>query len=409
MAIVFLLKLTLFWGVFALLYSLLLRRETFFRANRFYLLGAAILGMLLALPGDWFGRFAEQSGVPAAVLPVVSVGLQQAEAAAAQWTWLDYVWMVYTFGAAIAFFRMAWGIYRLIAMAAQGEKEKLSDGCTIIRSSAAKVPFSFFRWIFIPKDHDEDNVDLSAMLAHERAHVHGRHSTDVLFMETLCIIFWFHPLAHWYRRSLRTIHEYLADAEASERTDKKQYGLLLIRQAQSGMSLAYVNHFFQSPLKQRLIMLTKSASPVLRAWKYGLILPVYTLLLLLVRPSHAQVPDNQAGEKSNAALNPNEIDKMPEYPGGDKELVRFLIENVKYPEAARRDSIEELVPVIFTIDETGAVTDVQTLKPPLVPGGDALAAEAIRVVSSMPKWIPGQKDGKPVKVRFTLPIRFRIE
>ena len=264
---IFLLKLTICWGFFALLYTLLLRQETFFRLNRGYLLGTAALGIALAWASEYLlPVMTDNTGTAVVVLPAFTVGLQQAEEAARHWKTVDYLWIAYGTGVILTTARMLWGLARLVGMAARGHQQQLPDGCVLIRTMETEAPFSFFRWVFVPESQDANpNSDL--MLAHERAHAQGWHSADVVGIELLCIVFWFHPLAYWYRRALRTIHEYLADAEAARQVNKKQYGLLLIWQAQSGPALALVHHFFQSPLKQRLIMLMKQHSAPVRMLK----------------------------------------------------------------------------------------------------------------------------------------------
>lgn len=398
---IFLLKLTTLWAVFALFYALLLRNETFFRANRVYLLGTAMLGVVLSLPPVFQDEFA----APALVLPAVTIGLQQAETAVDQWNGAVFLRVLYLAGAGIALLRMLWGLSLIGRMAAEGETDFLPDGCVLVRTTHTSVPFSFFKWVFVPQEFRssaERPGPADAMLAHERAHAHGWHSADVLLVELLCVVFWFHPLAHWYRRSLRVVHEYLADAVASGLTDKKQYGLLLIRQAQSGVSLAFVNHFFQSPLKQRLIMLTRNTSPALRAWKYGLVLPVLTLLLMLIRLA----PANAQNDKDTKEL--SEVEQAPQYPGGKTALMKFLGDNIKYPEAAKRDSAQGMVSVTFVIEKDGSVTNVEKIKPTPKNWRDDFVDETIRVVKKMPKWEPAKNKGKAVKVRYTLPVKFKL-
>lgn len=415
----FLLKLTICWGFFALLYVLLLRHETFFRANRTYLLGTTAVGMMLALPLDWLTTWGSHTTASVAVLPAVTIGLQRAEAAVQIWNWMDYLWIVYWAGAGLFLLRMLWGLFKIGRMAVEGQAERLADGCILIKTEETNVPFSFFKWLFVPyaQGFSESYPNDNSMLAHERAHAHGWHSADVLFVEILCIALWFHPLAHWYRREIRAVHEYLADAEASRLTDKKQYGLLLIRQAQSGVQLAFVNHFFQSPLKQRLMMLTRNASPTLRAWKYGLFLPVFVFLFLLACQKTAQEPaDNKIADQeapSQPATSTDiydlfDLDQTPQFPGGHEALMKFLSDNIKYPETALRDSAQGTVVALFVIDENGQVSDVVKPEAANPAGRQDFIDEAIRVMNMMPDWTPGLKDGKPVKVQFTLPINFKL-
>lgn len=405
----FILKLTLCWGFFALLYALLLRHETFFRLNRLYLLSTVALGIALAgLP-----PLGTNMGEAIALLPAVSVGLQQADAATQQWKFADGLWVVYWLGFFATAARTGWGIARLIGMAARGRTQRLPDGCLLIETSESAVPFSFFKWVFVPQTSnlaeatagETPNSKLQTsnalMLAHERAHAHGWHSADVLLTELLCVALWFHPLAHWYRRALRTVHEYLADEAASRRTDKKQYGLLLIRQAQSGPALALAHHFFQSPLKQRLIMLMKQNSAPVRAIKYTLVLPLAALFVLLFQqnPLMAQTQGDQPKELSD-------IDVLPEFPGGQGAMMKYLGSAIKYPEAARKAKAQGMVALGFVIEKDGSLSNIENLTTTVRPD---LVAEAIRVIQAMPKWTPGMDEGKPVKVKFTLPIKFKLD
>ena len=99
------------------------------------------------------------------------------------------------------------------------------------------------------------------------------------------------------------------------------------------------------------------------------------------------------------------VEKMPEFPnGGMPGLMKYLSDNIRYPEAAKVAGIQGRVTVVFVVDKDGSITNVKTLR-----GVDAeLDKEAIRVISSMPKWIPGMQKGKTVKVRYTVPVMFRL-
>ncbi len=98
------------------------------------------------------------------------------------------------------------------------------------------------------------------------------------------------------------------------------------------------------------------------------------------------------------------VQKPPTYPGGDQDLLKYLAKNVQYPELARDANIQGSVVITFVIMKDGSIGDVQILKD--IGGG--CGKEAMRVVKSMPKWSPGEANGKPVKVRFTLPVRFQL-
>ena len=100
-----------------------------------------------------------------------------------------------------------------------------------------------------------------------------------------------------------------------------------------------------------------------------------------------------------------EVEKMPEFPGGQQALLNFLKENVKYPEIAKENGIQGRVICQFVVAKNGAIEDVKVLRS----GGDAsLDKEALRVIKAMPNWQPGWQDGKPVRTRFNLPIIFKL-
>ncbi len=99
------------------------------------------------------------------------------------------------------------------------------------------------------------------------------------------------------------------------------------------------------------------------------------------------------------------VESMPEYIGGDEARMSFLQENIKYPQLARESGIQGTVFVTFVVETNGSVTDVRVLRG--IGGG--CDEEAVRVVKIMPKWKPGMQRSKPVRVQFTMPIRFTLQ
>jgi periplasmic protein TonB len=99
------------------------------------------------------------------------------------------------------------------------------------------------------------------------------------------------------------------------------------------------------------------------------------------------------------------VESMPGYPGGDAARMKFLQENIKYPQMARESGIQGTVYATFVVEIDGSVTDVR-----IVRGiGGGCDEEAIRVIEAMPSWNPGMQRGKPVRVQFTMPIRFTLQ
>ena len=100
------------------------------------------------------------------------------------------------------------------------------------------------------------------------------------------------------------------------------------------------------------------------------------------------------------------VESMPEFPGGQQALYKYLAENVKYPVIAQENGIQGRVICQFVVNKDGSIVDVVAVRSS---GEPSLDKEAIRVIKSMPKWKPGKQRGKPVRVKYTVPVNFRLQ
>lgn len=98
------------------------------------------------------------------------------------------------------------------------------------------------------------------------------------------------------------------------------------------------------------------------------------------------------------------VEVMPQYPGGQIAMLKYFMENIKYPEQAMKKGIQGRVAVSFIVEKDGSISDVK----PILSVHPLLNKEAVRVVKSMPKWSPGKQNGKPVRVRFNVPVMFKL-
>lgn len=98
------------------------------------------------------------------------------------------------------------------------------------------------------------------------------------------------------------------------------------------------------------------------------------------------------------------VEVMPQYPGGQIAMMKYIMENMKYPEQAMKKGIQGRVAVSFIVEKDGSISNVK----PVLSVHTLLDKEAVRVVKSMPKWSPGKHNGKPVRVRFNLPVMFKL-
>ena len=134
-------------------------------------------------------------------------------------------------------------------------------------------------------------------------------------------------------------------------------------------------------------------------WRLMATLSVLTLLLMVNTNAMAQskrIANDKVLEKAEV---------MPQFPGGDQAMMKFVAENVQYPQEARDKEISGRVMVGFIVEKDGSVNEVKVVKG--IGGG--CDEEAIRVVKAMPKWKPGKQKGKPVRVHFLLPITFKLQ
>ena len=99
------------------------------------------------------------------------------------------------------------------------------------------------------------------------------------------------------------------------------------------------------------------------------------------------------------------VEQMPSFPGGDAELMKFLHDHMKYPAVAEENGMQGRVICTFVVERDGSITDVKVIKSV----DPSLDKEAIRVLKSMPKWIPGKQNGSAVRVKYTVPVTFRLQ
>ena len=99
------------------------------------------------------------------------------------------------------------------------------------------------------------------------------------------------------------------------------------------------------------------------------------------------------------------VEQMPAFPGGDAALMKYLSENIKYPEAAEKAGEQGRVVVNFIVEKDGAISNVNVVRS-VTP---TLDAEAVRVIKAMPKWVPGKQDGQFVRVKYNVPVSFRLQ
>lgn len=504
------------WAIFSLLYFVSLKRETFFQLNRVYLLMTLLLGLIIPAIDFPFNAVAqEEVSTMAYYLQPITVTVQSLEYSmetivvnaekTTSFDWVMLLFWIYLVGVVFFFCRMMLGLFQIGQLYRKSEIEN-KKGYRLVKTPNMHSPFSFFSWLFWSKDLQLEPNEENYVLQHELAHMKQGHSLDVIFLEILSVVFWCLPPVHYYKKAIRNVHEYLADAAVYHTTPKKIYGRLLLKQAQSGQQPALAHHFFHSQLKQRIIMMSKNKSSRRSLLKYFGLAPIAIFLFFTLSTSNSltsfedglttntflsnmdpfdkdkiskdwksqlkklikaegfearneicekfkndfatlcsQYPEQKDQladlaqeliDKTNAPIvmvsdkgeyqprfmeskNGNGfsvVEEPPRFPGCEemegeeleacamKAMLVHIYKGIKYPEEARTQGLEGIVVARFVVDEEGNLIDREIVRP--IGGG--CEEEVLRVINTMPQWVPGKHRGKAVKVQFTLPVKFKL-
>jgi TonB family protein len=396
----YLIQINLYFMLFYAFYIMVLRNETFFNLNRTYLLSASVFALLIPLyRTDWVQSFfiTEQMQFGWANVNVMMMqGFATPITEESAWAMGDYLTLIYLVGVVLLSFHL---IYRLLLVK------------KMIKSSNHPEAFSFFNKIIV-----NDNLPQKEQIEkHEQTHAKQFHSADVLFLEILCIINWFNPIMYLYKKSIRHIHEFIADEQAlSNKSNKKDYAMLLFSKSFGINPNSLTNNFFnQSLLKRRIQMLQKTKSKKMAILKYGLSAPLFLIAMMLSSATISEYKNTKEtvnrfesshilNNKDSVFTNPTQL---PTFPGGLKAFGEFLGKNIKYPETAKKNKIQGRVYLTFVVEKDGSLSRFKVVRGI----GSGCDEEAVRVLAISPKWNPGMQNGKVVRVQYTVPIFFQLE
>ncbi|MCK0123872.1 M56 family metallopeptidase [Gelidibacter sp. F2691] len=295
----YILQTVAFQMFFLIIYDLFLKKETFFNWNRAYLLGTAILSVLLPflkfesfraivpepavvrLPEVIIGEVSSNFNDGALMMPAVEISDQ---AMSFSWT---YVWGL---GILLAAILLIFKIVKISRLYYKNPQRWEGDALIVylLHSSAA---FSFFHYIFLGTEIESDKKE--HIVQHELVHVREKHSIDLLFFETLRIVFWFNPLVYMYQNRVSTLHEFIADAKAVKYKGKSAYYQSLLSQVFETQHISFINPFFkQSLIKKRIVMLSKTKSKQIHLIKYALLIPMVIGMLLYTSSYASEIKES---------------------------------------------------------------------------------------------------------------------
>ncbi|HSO88404.1 MAG TPA: M56 family metallopeptidase [Draconibacterium sp.] len=454
-------------ALLSLIYVLFLRKETYFKINRLFLLGSVLFSVIL--PIIKLRIFSPQPVVLSEVTVTPYRNLLESItiyshdfSGSVENAILSVNLLIYIYLAGITFFfgRFLFRIIQLLLIIKRNGVHP-AKGIKLVMLEKESSPYSFMNYVFVSQSL-ANSKGYDKMIEHEMEHVKQGHSYDVIILELLTVFQWFNPFMWMLNRAIRENHEYLADqAVISNGINRGEYKKLLLNQFVGGQ-LVIANNFNYSLIKNRIKMMSKIKSSKLAISK--IVIGVLVAAALVVAFACEQKESVEAGQpeeqvvkvtiqgdklkidgtsadvdklksmfsKSSGfevitdslgntllvkkeaiqpkSLNTNEeiffiVEEMPEFPGGEMALRQFMANHVEYPDDAQKSGIQGKVYVTFVVSKDGSVADAKIARGV----SPSLDAEALRVVNALPKWTPGKQKGKFVNVSYTVPINFVLQ
>nr|WP_294859703.1 TonB family protein [uncultured Fluviicola sp.] len=449
---------TLLFGIFKII-----QRYLPFGWQRFSLLSIPVL----SIGAIWLKHGAVSKSSWSYHIPVFELEAVEIRPKQAVPTVFDYsslLEITYWLGVGILSVWMFFNLYKVIRLFLQANRSK-EEGFTLIELPD-EAPSSFFRLIQLPSGLSEH--DRSIIFQHEKVHAQKWHSADRLFLEAIHCLSWFNPILLLMKKELVHIHEFEVDRIMYNKYCVGYMEFLLAYSlGTSSSSYLFTNQFMTKlTLIKRIKIMKKNSKKVLVA---ALALPIIAggMTLISFTGANGTIREKQVTKESSTLKSGSkeakadeilskktehfeeipgtgletesttdekkvqflppveeipeistklqtmdtktltqeaEVDKLPEYPGGTEAMTNYLITNLRYPETAVATKTTGKVFVSFIVTKDGKVS-----KSAIRRGvSKELDNEALRVISAMPNWIPGEKNGKKVDAEMVLPVSFKL-
>ena len=389
----------LFWIFYR---SVLARRKTL-ALNRYFLLSSVVLSFLipaLSIPvAEPYGFVFEAESQP-----IETTVLQEGASSNPIFDWGKILLLVLLIGSFATLSFLVAGILRL---------RRITHRASLIQSGKIRIyslqtpdlAFSLFNRIYL-STADRDETTLRQIVAHETAHIHFHHSRDIALICVLQTLFWWNPFVWLWRRSLREVHEFQADDFVlNNGSDAQQYITLMLNL--NGLKVKYpefANGFCNSLTKKRLTMITQNRSKWARyrvLWSLPLI---GALMLCFSFTGQPEAPEQTTTENRTDTLNTKieKPDSMPKFPGGQEAYMKWVDQNLIFPERATQEKISGTVICQFIVRADGTVDEITIKSSP----DPYLSDVVLNAMKHTPKWEPAMKNNQPVDCVTTLPFEF---
>jgi beta-lactamase regulating signal transducer with metallopeptidase domain len=292
-------------------YHFFLRNKIFHQYNRFYLLAATLVSLLIPFLNIpvYFSNQQTDDSVLYQTLSVISVNnfnstavITGDTASSTFFTLEKAAWAFYLFIAFIVLVRFCIALYKINLLLRNNTKQKLAasensvfsantppenknhsslkqlNQITFINTSEEGTPFSFFRWLFWNKKIELESDKGRQIFRHELFHIKQKHSWDIVFMELLTVVLWINPFFRLIKKEIKAIHEFLADRYAANENEKWDYAELLLMQALGTQTNRLTNYFFHNQIKRRIAMITSIKKTGYNYISRVMVLPLLVLI-----------------------------------------------------------------------------------------------------------------------------------
>ncbi|WP_010252761.1 M56 family metallopeptidase [Myroides injenensis] len=394
--LLYLTKITIILSIALLLYKLLLEDTKAHHFKRYYLLGTLILGLLFPLITVTNVTLSTVTNTYTNLNEIEIFTSNTSEKTNINWTQIAYI--VYIIGVVVTAVRFIISLYRLNKLKQKGILIK-DKGYSYVLLNHLDNAFSFGKTIYLPNTIDYKSTN--KIVKHEKAHISQLHSFDIIFIECLKIIFWFHPLFYNYKTCIALNHEFLADdASIDTKQEINDYLQILLHQTYKQNELALTSSFNFNLTKKRFIMITKKNSP----YKNLLGITTSCMLFISIGLLTVNAQEQHKYNDSNHEKIYTAAEKYATYPGGMNAFQNEFVTKFILPETTNiNDNIKVIVQ--FVVEKDGSLSNINILKDP----GYNIGAQVTSTLTSMSRWVPAVVEGENVRSYYTLPITLHAD
>lgn len=417
-------------GIFMGYYWLFLRNGRFYNWNRFYLLFTMVVSLLIPLL--YIPIYMPQ---PVEAIPYVDNTYIATDITTTtpilQINTNTIILLLYTIIIGLLLISGLKALWRIVGILKKSDYKKLGN-IKVYYTQNEAAPFSFFNTIFWRDNIDINSTNGQCILMHELTHIKAKHTYDKVFAQFICILFWINPFFWLIKRELDLVHEFAADDACLVNNNTQVLSASILQLIYPNNYLQFTSQFFQSPIKRRLVMLTKNKKIGFKQARQFMLIPTLALVVCLfaihieAKPIPIPTPEptpipkpelialtdtviTQPVQNNDTKNTQNEvflfavIETKPLFQDQSGNTFPAWVQSqIKYPEEAIKKNIQGVVYIGLTIGTDGKLSNINVLRS----ADPILDKEALRVVKLSPDWTPGKYKGKAVPVSFQFPVKF---